>query len=80
MVSYFDYNRYSFGKREPHRVTFESFENIKAKLDLTYELGFMGISVDIGRCPTHTLMMFHALFYPVDYSFRVLSDEERTAN
>ena len=61
---------YSYnGKRgEPHTVHFESLKNVKAKLDLLGELGFMGISFDIMRCPIEHLMMYGALFSGVCYA------------
>lgn len=43
-------------------VRFESMENIKAKLGLVSELGYMGISFDIMRTPISTLMMYDSLF------------------
>ncbi len=43
-------------------VRFESMKNIEAKLDAISELGFMGISFDIMRTPTSTLMMYGALY------------------
>ena len=61
---------YSYnGKRgEPHTVRFESLNNVKAKLSLLGELGFMGISFDIMRCPTEHLMMYNALFSGICYA------------
>ncbi len=44
------------------RTVYESMENIKAKLDLAGELGYMGISFDIMRVPTSELMMMNSLF------------------
>ena len=58
----FDCNRYSFGRKNPTRVVFESLENVKAKLDLVCELGYMGISIDIQRCPMSYALMFDCLF------------------
>ena len=69
MVSSFILNRYRRGKREEIRVAFESAENIKAKLELVCELGFMGISFDIGRvCMPDLILaasMFDVISYPV---------------
>ena len=53
------------------RVAFESLENIKAKLDLIYELGLMGISFDIMRVPTEYLMTFHSLFALPTYGGKI---------
>ena len=40
-----------------------SLENIKAKLDLIGELGYLGCSVDVMRCPISHLMMLSSLFH-----------------
>ena len=59
----FEFTKHTLTKKETKRVVFESLENVKAKLSLIEELGFMGASVDIGRTPiTHLLML--------DYCFR----------
>ena len=61
--------RTSFGKHKKREIIFESLENTKAKLELVSELGFMGISFDIGRVCTADLMiaasMFDVISYPV---------------
>ena len=61
-ISYFDYNKYKGGKQETVRVAYESPENIKAKLELLAELGYMGICFDIMHIPTEYLMMFNSMF------------------
>ncbi len=61
-LCHFEYNKYSMGKRIPKSVYFESLENVKAKLDLVSELGYMGVSFDIMRTPLCHLMMFDAMF------------------
>lgn len=48
-------------------VVFESMDNIKSKLSLLSELGFMGISVDIMRVPISTLMMYNSVFKTFSY-------------
>ncbi len=58
----FEYNKYRKGKKERVRVSYESLENIKAKLDLVDKLGFMGVSFDINSIPTEYLMMLESLF------------------
>ena len=58
----FECNKYRSGKREPAKFVFESLENTKAKLELVSELGFMGISIDIMRCPISYLLMFNSMF------------------
>ena len=61
--------RASFGKHKKREIIFESLENTKAKLELVSELGFMGISFDIGRVCTSDLMiaasMFDVISYPI---------------
>ena len=61
-ISIFSYNKYRAGKRETVRVAFESLENLKAKLELVGELGFMGISFDIMKIPVEYLMLFESMF------------------
>lgn len=53
---------------DTYTVRFESLENLKAKLSLLGELGFMGISFDIMRCPIQHLMMYNALFSDICYA------------
>ena len=50
---------------EDMTVRFESIENIKARLELCAELGFMGIEFDIMRVPTEYLLLSFALHAPV---------------
>ena len=58
-----------FGKHKKREIISESLENTKAKLELVSELGFMGISFDIGRVCIPDLMiaasMFDVISYPV---------------
>ncbi len=61
-ICHFTYNKYIGGKKETVRVAYESLENIKAKLDLAGELGFMGISFDIMNVPTEYLMLYETMF------------------
>lgn len=61
-ICQFMYNKYVGGKKETVRVAYESLENIKAKLDLAGELGFMGISFDIMNIPTEYLMLYETMF------------------
>lgn len=68
-ISYFYYNKYLGGKQERVRATYESLDNVKAKLDMIGELGFMGIVFDIMRIPVEYLMSFNASFQkPTFYS------------
>lgn len=59
----------SYGKYKKREIVYESLENTKAKLELVSELGFMGISFDIGRVCISDLMiaanMFDVISYPV---------------
>ncbi len=68
------YPKFSFGKRQDRTVRFDSLHNIKAKLDLADEFGYMGISFDIMRTPVPYWMMFTVSFSPVDYAFAVGED------
>jgi len=68
MINHFNFNRYEGGEKKSVRVAYESPENIKAKLELLSELGFMGISFDIMQIPIEYLMMFHTMFcHPRQY-------------
>ena len=62
-----NYSYHSRGGREIS-VEFESLENIKAKLELIGELGYMGISFDVGRTPIAHLMAYSALFSGIGYT------------
>ena len=61
-ISYFHYNKYRNGKKESVRVAYDALENIKAKLSLVGEFGFMGICFDIMYIPTSYLMLFETMF------------------
>ena len=61
-ICHFEFNKYRGGKREQVNVRYESLENIKAKLALAGELGYMGICFDIMRIPTEYLMLFETMF------------------
>ncbi len=66
LVSYLDYTHYKNGEKKPLRIYFESLENIKAKLELMHELGFMGATVDVGRVPISYIMMLYNTFARVE--------------
>ena len=51
-----------YGRRKRREVLYESLENTKAKLEAVSELGFMGISFDIGRICTPDLMAMASMF------------------
>ena len=50
------------GKVREKELTIPSLESIKAKLDLIGELGLLGASVDIMRCPLTVIMMLSSLY------------------
>lgn len=50
------------GRHKKREIVSESLENTKSKLELVSELGFMGISFDIGRIYTPDLMMAASMF------------------
>lgn len=52
----------SYGKHKRKQISYESLENTKAKLELVSELGFMGISFDIGRACIADLMLMTSMF------------------
>ena len=52
----------TYGRHKRREVIYESLENTKAKLDLVSELGFMGVSFDIGRICTADLMTMASSF------------------
>ena len=62
MICTFDYTSFGRGTKGVTTVRYEAMENIKAKLDLAGELGFMGISFDIMRVPIEHLMMVTTSF------------------
>ena len=66
-VCHFEYNKYRGGRKETVRTCFEAPENVKAKLALVGELGFMGISFDIMNIPVEYLMMFETMFSHPDF-------------
>ena len=54
--------RATYGRYKKRELIFESLENTKAKLELVSELGFMGISFDIGRICISDLMAMASMF------------------
>ena len=54
--------RATIGRGKRKEFVCESLENTKAKLDLVSELGFMGVSFDIGRVCTQDLMTMASSF------------------
>ncbi len=69
MISSIDYAFYKNGEKKPMCINFESLENIKAKLGLMHEFGFMGAAVDVGRVPISYIMMLYNLFAAVEQPY-----------
>lgn len=55
-------------ERRGHTTRWSSLKNIKARLELLPELGFMGMSFDIMRTPIAHLMMYNSLYKTVSYT------------
>ncbi len=68
MISFLDYTLYKNGEKKLLRIHFEALENIKAKLELMHEFGFMGAAVDVGRVPISYVMMLYVMFARVESS------------
>lgn len=62
-----DEKKISYFTCDDKKIVFESMENIKSKLELLAELGFMGISIDVMRVPMSTLMMYNSMFKSFSY-------------
>lgn len=58
----------SFTDKRYSSLRYNSLSGIKRRLDLGAELGYMGISFDIGRCPLPYLLTYDALFKSVGYA------------
>ena len=58
-----DDGRIICGELRGEEVVIPSLENIKAKLDLIGELGYLGCCIDVMRCPISHLMMLSSLFH-----------------
>ena len=58
----------SFADKRYGSIRYNSLNSIKRRLDLGAELGYMGISFDIGRCPLSYLLIYDALFKSVGYA------------
>ena len=57
----------SYGKHKKREIVSESLGNTKAKLELVSELGFMGISFDIGRVCIADLVMAASMFDVINH-------------
>ena len=51
------------------KIFFESLENLKAKLKYIYELGFMGIMLDVESVPISTVMLIYSMFAGINSQF-----------
>ena len=69
MISNIKYTLYKGEEKKPLCINFESLKNIKAKLGLMHELGFMGVAVDVGRVPISYIMMVYNLFASVEQPY-----------
>lgn len=58
----------SFKDKKRGRIEYNSLSNIASRLELLSEMGYMGISFDIGRCPISYLLMYDAMFKSVGYA------------
>ncbi len=61
MICFYNTKRYRY-RSDDSLVAFPSLENIKAKLELVSQLGYMGISFDIMRTPVEWLLMSLSMF------------------
>ena len=66
MISFLNYTQYKGENKSSMQIVFESLENIKAKLDLIHEFGFMGAMVDVGRIPISHVMMLYTTFTSIE--------------
>ena len=67
----------TYGKHKKRQIIYESLENTKAKLELVSELGFMGISFDIGRVCISDLMIATSMFDVISYPVMVPKTENQ---
>jgi LysM repeat protein len=56
-----------FQDNKKGRVEYNSLSNIATRLKILEEMGYMGISFDIGRCPISYLLLYDAMFKSVGY-------------
>lgn len=62
-----------YGKKKQREIIFESLENTKAKLGLISELGYLGVSFDIGRVCIADLMMTSTMFEIINHPMSFIS-------
>ena len=58
----------SFQDKRCGSIIYNSLSGIKKRMDIMSELGYMGISFDIARCPLSYLLMYDSLFKSVGYA------------
>lgn len=58
----------SFYDIKTGRVEYNSLSNILERLKIIEEMGYMGISFDIGRCPISYLLAYDSMFKSVGYA------------
>ena len=61
-------NCLSFTDKRHGRICIDSLTGIKNRLDIIADLGYMGISFDIARCPLSYILTYDALFKSVGYA------------
>ena len=57
-----------FNDKKHGRTEYNSLTNILMRLEILAEMGYMGISFDIGRCPISYLLAYDAMFKSVGYA------------
>lgn len=55
-------SRAVYGKNKKHEIVFDSLDNTRSKLELISELGYLGVTFDIGRICTADLMLISEMF------------------
>ena len=58
----------SFENKKHGSIVYNSLSSINARMDMLAEMGYMGISFDIARCPLSYLLMYDSLFKSVGYA------------
>ncbi len=58
----------AFNDKKSGSIFYNSLSGIKKRLDACADLGYMGISFDIARCPLSYLMMYDSLFKSIGYA------------
>lgn len=58
----------SFADKKRGRIAYNSLSGIVERFKLLGELGYMGVSFDIGRCPISYLLAYDSLFKSVGYA------------